>query len=91
MNAKPPVKGDNVLISDPDFADQCIVRRAGWCQLTYKFKWTTVNPSALVRRLSPGDYLAITVKDSDGKATLYKRDGDGARQTKVTSATTMSH
>ncbi len=50
--------------------------RAGWYELTRKFKWTTVSPGALVRWLGPGDYLAIAVKDSDGKARLYERSAD---------------
>jgi hypothetical protein len=84
---------DNVLTSNPGVADQCIVRRgsrAGWYELIFKFKQSTVTVGPLVRWLSPGDYLAVAVSDSDGKARLYQRSADGKRETKVTSGTTLS-
>ncbi|MFH1748318.1 MAG: hypothetical protein ABIG44_14900 [Planctomycetota bacterium] len=45
--------------------------------LTYSFKWNDdSSPGAVVRWLSPGDYLAIAIPASDDKPRLYKREAD---------------
>jgi hypothetical protein len=57
----------------------------------FKFKWNAdSNPGFLVRWLSPGDYLAITIAASDSKARLYKRQDDGSLSRLALSATALS-
>ncbi|HUU95281.1 MAG TPA: RHS repeat-associated core domain-containing protein [Phycisphaerae bacterium] len=53
----------------------------------FKFKWNNdSHPGWLVRWLSPGDYHAIAIDPSDGKARFYKRENDGTLTTLATAA-----
>ena len=57
--------------------DWTIVRRGSRMDeyvATFKFKWngsSSTSPGWLVRWLSPGDFLAIAIVNSDSKARLY--------------------
>jgi len=48
------------------------------------------HPGWLVRWLSPGDYHAIAISQSDSKARFYKRENDGTLTTVATSGTVLS-
>ena len=74
--------------------DRCIVRRGSRMDeyvATFKFKWNNAtSPGWLARWLSPGDFYAVAIKQSDGKARLYKRVSDGTLTAVVASSTALS-
>jgi hypothetical protein len=55
-----------------------------------KFKWSSnVNPGFVVRWVSPSDWLAIAVPQSDKKPRLYKCV-DGYKTTLVSASSALS-
>ncbi|MFO0839721.1 MAG: RHS repeat-associated core domain-containing protein [Phycisphaerae bacterium] len=60
---------------------------------TFKFKWngsSSTSPGFLVRWLNPGDWVAVYVKSSDGKARLDRRKDDGVVTNLATAANALS-
>jgi len=58
---------------------------------TYKFKWAlTGKPGFLVRWLDRGNWLAVFIKSTDGKARLNQRKDDGNDTSLATSGTALS-
>lgn len=54
---------------------------------TYKFKWSTpCKPGIVIRWPDPGNWLAILVKSSNGKALLKQRKDDATETTLATSS-----
>ena len=89
--------GDNNVLETfgSDIGSRTMVRRGfrgDKFVLTYRFKWDTGmrKPGVLVRWLSPGDWLAIEVPSSDGKARLRRRLDDSGVTTLKTSGTALS-
>ncbi|MFO0838006.1 MAG: hypothetical protein U1D55_05720 [Phycisphaerae bacterium] len=79
-----------------DYQGRCVVRRGFRGEkfvATFKFKWngsSSTSPGFLVRWLNPGDWVAVCVKSSDGKARLDRRKDDGVVTNLATGANALS-
>ncbi|MFO0838005.1 MAG: hypothetical protein U1D55_05715 [Phycisphaerae bacterium] len=79
-----------------DYQERCVVRRGFRGEkfvATFRFKWnggSSTSPGFLVRWLNPGDWVAVYVKSSDGKARLDRRKDDGVVTNLATGANALS-
>ncbi|MFN0134764.1 MAG: hypothetical protein ACKVS9_01460 [Phycisphaerae bacterium] len=79
---------------EPSDKQVTIVRRgfrAGKYVLTYRFQWISgTRTGPLVRWVNPGDWIAVQLFHSDGKARLSKREADGNVTQLVTGTNSVS-